>query len=242
MLKRFEKCFCSQNEYKHVENKGSYFTERDGAKLTIYFEKSNGLVDWLNNFDFTPECTTPTKPIPTKVKGVWRLVIRWLKALIFSFYIPKKAYKDMSDRWYCHGGFLKVWKSIEPYLVDQINNPMIKEFEVIGYSHGGAIAQLCFEYIKYWRPDAKATGYGFGAPRVFYGTPSAAVRKRFQGFTVIRNGKDIVTHLPPQAFGFKHIGSMLEMTVGASKGLIKDHYPDSYWAALYAIEKEETAG
>lgn len=228
MLDRFEKCYCSISEYKHVKNHASFFTERSGTKLTIYFEKSNGKVDWLNNFDFMPDLyyVADTKFTP-------KSILAWGKELIFGLiHTPKKAYKDSADSWKCHGGFLKVWKSIEPYLVDQINNPMIKEFEVIGYSHGGAIAQLCHEYIKYWRPDAKVSGYGFGAPRVVWGKPSEAVKKRFEGFVVVRNQKDLITHLPPKCFGFVDICEI--KTVGYfSFGLISDHYPDKYWMALY---------
>lgn len=236
MIERFEKCFGSKDEYTHVENHGSFLIERDGHKLSIYFEKSNGKEDWLNNFDFMPESTDGLmRNNPESVKGV----LAWVKELIFNMHAPKKAYKDSADGWKCHGGFLKVWKSIEPYINDQINNPMIKEFEVVGYSHGGAIAQLCHEYIRYWRPDAKVTGYGFGAPRIFWGKPSEAVKKRFDGFVIVRHGNDLITHLPPKAFGFTDICRIVEIG-DFSYGVIQDHYPDKYWAALYRGEIKRT--
>lgn len=143
-----------------------------------------------------------------------------------NFAFPAKPYRDMADKWKCHGGFLKVWKSIEPYVSAYINDPAVKKIEIVGYSHGAAIALLCHEYCKYNRPDIEIKGYGFGCPRVFWGEASEQVMKRFSGFLVIKNGKDIVTHLPPNIFGFRHVGGLLQ--VGTSKGVIKDHFPLNY--------------
>lgn len=168
----------------------------------MYFEWSNGVEDWLNNFNF-----------------------------------PAKPYRDMENLWFAHRGFLKVWKSIEPYVAERINDKSIKRFEVVGYSHGAAVALLCFEYVRYNRPDAEAIGVGFGSPRVVFGAMRRNVRKRFEGFTVVRNGKDIVTRMPPAILGFRHAGKLLK--IGCPKGLIKDHYPENYKSALWAYEGEK---
>lgn len=194
MLGKFKNCLCA--EYTHVENDGSYATRREGGKLYIYFEASNGKNDWKNNFMF-----------------------------------PAKPYRKMKNLWFCHRGFLKVWKSIEPYIASEILDPEVKEIEIVGYSHGGAIAQLCYEYVKFNRPEVSVYGYGFAAPRVFWGFARKAVRERFAGFLVIRNCRDIVTHLPPVLFGFHHVAGV--WTIGEkSDGLIKDHYPENYISAL----------
>jgi hypothetical protein len=59
-----------------------------------------------------------------------------------------------------------------------------------------------------------------------------AVKQRFEGFTVIRNGKDIVTHVPPALFGYRHAGNVLK--IGRNKGykLIESHYPNNYLKEL----------
>lgn len=147
-----------------------------------------------------------------------------------NFDFPAKPYKDMQHLWFCHRGFLKVWKSIEPYLVDAISDPDIHKIEIVGYSHGAAIAMLCYEYCIFHRPDAVVEGVGFGCPRVFWGIVPKTVQGRFSGFQVVRNGKDIVTHVPPAIFGFRHVGEVVK--IGKSKGIIKDHYPDEYRASL----------
>lgn len=148
-----------------------------------------------------------------------------------NFDFPAKPYRDMEHKWYCHRGFLKVWKSIEPYISDMINDPTIKTIEIAGYSHGAAIATLCYEYVKYNRPDVSVSGVGFGAPRVLWGFASKTVLDRFKGFVVVRNSKDIVTHVPPAFLGFRHVGEVLKIG-GKSKGLINDHRPENYVEGL----------
>ena len=197
MYEKFKECLALEPNYIHVENEASYYIEREKDKLKIFFEWSNGKIDWRHNF-----------------------------------YFPAKPYRDMKNRWFCHRGFLKVWKSIEPYIADAIMSPETKVIEIVGYSHGGAIAQLCYEYVKFNRPDVEVTGYGFGAPRVFWGIANKAVKKRFEGFIVVKNGKDLITHLPPILFGFHHVCEVVK--VGKCTGItgVKDHYPERYLEAL----------
>lgn len=146
--------------------------------------------------------------------------------------VPKKPYKGMEKTWFCHRGFFKVFGSILPYIKEEILNPKNKKFKVVGYSHGAAIALLCYEYIKYHRPDAEIEGVGFGAPRVFWGIVPKEVKERCRGFTVVRNGKDIVTHVPPVLFGYHHISRVLKVGKGKSEGLVDDHRPEGYLSNL----------
>lgn len=96
---------CLNQNYISVENDGDYAIHLEEDTLKIFFEWSNGKVDWKNNFSFAV-----------------------------------KPYKDMKVVWRCHRGFLKVWKSIKPYIKEDIMNPKIKKIEIVGYSHGAAIA------------------------------------------------------------------------------------------------------
>jgi len=201
MLMDFIKC--RSMGYIHVENDGSYRVVRNGATLYIYFECSNGKIDWRNNFDF-----------------------------------PAKPYRNMQNAWFCHRGFLRVWKSIEKHISKDIFDLTVSTINIVGYSHGGAIAQLCYEYVRFNRPDVSVSGVGFGAPRVFWGFARKAVRERFKGFVVVRNGNDIVTHLPPLLFGFRHICEVKK--IGHSVGLIADHFPDRYEDALEELEYPES--
>ncbi len=151
-----------------------------------------------------------------------------------NFNFPAKPYREMKNKWFAHRGFLKVWKIIEPHLQDKIFDLDIKYIIIGGYSHGAAIALLCHEYCKFNRPDAKISGYGYGCPRVVWGFLGKTVKQRFEGFAVIRNRRDIVTHLPPTLFGFRHVGEM--KTIGKTNP-IKDHYSERYLIELGENEK-----
>lgn len=227
MLERFKQCLDLKDVYRHVENNASFITFKQDNRLLIFFEASNGKIDWIHNFKFLA--------------------------------VPTKPYKDMNKGgWLCHRGFLKVWKSIEKYIKEDIMNPEVTEIEIVGYSHGGAIAQLCYEYVKYNRPDVDVSGVGYGAPRVYWGKINKEVVDRFVGFVIIRNGKDAVTHLPPKIFGYRDVCGMLDIgrhwtlkdfkrsvkEKGLRKAIkdgdhfrsIKDHYPERYLEALKVFD------
>ena len=149
-----------------------------------------------------------------------------------NFNFPAKPYKRMEHLWFCHRGFLKVWKSIETYITPYINDPTVSKIQIVGYSHGAAIALLCYEYCIYNRPDVEIQGVGFGCPRVFWGRVPKSVKERFKNFKVVRNGNDIVTHVPPKIFGFRHISELVEI---GQTNLVKDHYDKNYLLHLQEL-------
>ena len=155
-----------------------------------------------------------------------------------NFDFPAKPYRDMKDKWYAHRGFLRVWKVIEPHLKPYIMSRAYKYITVAGYSHGAALALLCHEYCTFNRPDAYVSGCGFGCPRVVWGLPNKRVQKRFIGFQVIRCGCDLVTHLPPAIFGFRHVGYLRKIGQGEGYGPIESHRQESYIEALEDYERE----
>lgn len=173
----------------------SFYYEMKQDTLYIFFEHSNGIIDWRNNFDF-----------------------------------PAKPYREMENKWYVHRGFLRVWKSAKQYLKEQIFNKSVKKIIIVGYSHGAALALLCHEYCMFNRTDIANNifGYGFGCPRVVFGYLRCKISKRFEHFYVIRNCRDIVTHLPPVLFGFRHIGNIIHIGKKAKYGLINSHKAESY--------------
>lgn len=148
---------------------------------------------------------------------------------------PCIAYGHMDTLWFCHRGFLKVWLSILPYLYDTIHDPEIRTVTIAGYSHGAAIAALCHEYVWFHRPALRKNihGYGFGCPRFYWGIfPRKKLKQRWENFTVIRNGRDFVTHLPPALLGYRHIQKV--HTIGSKNAYspIDAHRPESYLAEL----------
>ena len=135
--------------------------------------------------------------------------------------------------WFAHRGFLRVWRAVEPHLAPTIADRSIRKIIIVGYSHGAALAVFCHEYVWYHRADLRKRlrGYGFGCPRVVWGMLPRELKDRWQGFTVVRNIEDVVTHLPPAALGYRHVGKMLE--IGA-----KGRYSDVDAHKAKNIEKE----
>ncbi len=160
-----------------------------------------------------------------------------------NFNFPAKPYSRMGEAvWFAHRGFLKAWKTIEPYLVPSILDPDVRKIVSVGYSHGAAIALLCHEYVWYHRPDLRAhlAGYGFGCPRVLWGLCRRALRKRWETFEVIRNLDDLVTHVPPALLGFFHVGRLLEIGTRGKYSAIDAHRPENILAELRAYERAQT--
>ena len=197
---------CLDAVYTTEENGADWAVERDGDELMILFEHSRGSVDWINNLNFHA--------------------------------VP---YREMHPVWQCHAGFLSVWQAAKPAVEQAVLPDLsfppghggITRLTVIGYSHGAALAALCHEWLWYhfplWR--SALVGFGFGGPRVLYGCPTPALAERWAQFYLIRNNDDPVTHLPPRALGYCHVGNLLTVTDSRTSG-IDSHRPESYLSAL----------
>lgn len=193
----------------------------------------------MNLYDAMKECLT-TKYSQVENAGdyaikrdgdVLRLFFEWSDGAEDwknNFNFPAKPYRRMKYLWLAHRGFLKVWKSIEPYIEADINDPKFRRIEIVGYSHGAAVALLCYEYVVFNRPEVEVEGIGFGCPRVFWGFVPKSVKERFKNFKVVRNGNDIVTHVPPAFLGFRHITEVVQIGDCESKGVISDHMEKNY--------------
>ena len=160
-----------------------------------------------------------------------------------NFDFPARAYKRMGKTiWRCHRGFLNAWKEIEPSIKNEILNPLNKKIVISGDSHGGGIAMLCHEYVWYHRHDLRDSleGYGFGAPRVFWGKLPNKLERRWENFTVIRNKEDIITHLPPVLLGYRHVGKILEIGEKENYSKIQAHLPDNILKELLIYQNRLT--
>ncbi|MBQ9162030.1 MAG: hypothetical protein IJX74_02005 [Clostridia bacterium] len=197
------KCIDAKGKYiRGAEGCDYYITSEEGA-VYLLFEHSNGREDWKNNLDF-----------------------------------PIRPYKNMDEVWYCHKGFLKPWKAnrddIEAHVSDELRRRAdVKNIICVGYSHGAALAVFATEDMEYLYGGKYAvSGYGFGAPRVVWGRPPDGVSRRLQGYTVIRNIPDLVTHLPPKLLGFCDVGNMTELGKRGTYNCIEAHKYPSYIAEL----------
>lgn len=183
----FETLFrnCAYGKYEECGDHVNYLFKADGRTLYIYFQGSRGDVDWRRNFSF------------------------W-----------KKPYKDMKKVYRVHAGFAKAWKEVADIVIAKITEKAADgtykwdKIITVGYSHGGALAAFCQECVWYHREDIRDNcwGIGFEAPRIFAGFLfRKELRARWKNFRVIRNQQDIVTHVPPFLFGFKHVGEIVKI-------------------------------
>ncbi len=198
----FEACLTA--EYQEVEEDASFAVKRENHAVTVYFEKSNGIEDWKNNFAFSA-----------------------------------RPYRDMRDTWRCHRGFMKVFRALLPYLSPIFLDESVTSFCLVGYSHGAALALLAHEYIAFHRPALRGhiKGYGFGCPRVIAGHVSPTLKERLEGFTVIKNLDDLVTHLPPRLFGYTHVSRPLTVGERGNYSMIDAHRPENYQRELRKYKK-----
>ena len=186
--------------------------------LTIYFQGSNSISDWVRNFLF------PAKPykdmdIPYRVHRGFLEAWKTVEDLIIS------KVKEIDSPLLCYK-----WKHII----------------VVGYSHGAALAGLCHECIWFHRPDLRKedlTTYCFESPR-FYGgfKVKKELKERWERCLVVRCNNDIVTYCPPAIFGFCHVGHMLK--IKGDTDLIKErhckcvksHFPQVVYDGLIKLE------
>ena len=197
LLNLFETCLTIS--YEQIGSEVNYaFIEKDKRKtLYIYFQGSNSITDWVENFMFT-----------------------------------KKVYKEFR----VHRGFFRAYSQVRDLLLNRVYDNDYEKIIVIGYSHGGALCQLALEDLVYHFPNLDITGYAFEAPRCV--KAGKKLRERWKNLTVIRNGNDIVTHVPPKLFGYTDLGTMLKIK-GDTKLVddrvpkcVKYHYPQCVISGL----------
>lgn len=202
----FRRCLAAN--YRHTPMGGDYALAYDHRhrRLYVLFEWSNGAEDWHNNLTFFSKTANPKDP--------------------------------KAEQWRCHRGFLKVWSAMKDEIhalaSEYVHHGRAKEISCVGYSHGAALALLATEHFSH-HTSVSVTGYGFGCPRVIKGNLPDCLERRLAHFITIRNASDLVTHLPPAIFGFRHIN----LTVVGEKGkysCIEAHTPQAYLEALRPIK------
>lgn len=186
----FETLFktCAWSKYQECGDHVNYLFKEDGRTLYIYFQGSNGDVDWRRNFSFWKKPYKDMKK-PYRVHAGFMTAWKEVEDIVIQK-ITEKA-EDGSFKW--------------------------NRIYTIGYSHGGALAAFCHECVWFHRADIKddCWGIGYEAPRIYAGMLfRQELRERWKNFRVIRNRQDLVTHVPPRCFGFWHVGEVVKIGGG----------------------------
>ncbi len=98
---------CVYRDYIHIESGGDYAVDRIGSTIYIYFEGSDDVADWVNNFDF------PAKPYKRMGRAVWfahRGFMRVWKSIESHLenVIKDKTVRNIVVIGYSHGAALAV--------------------------------------------------------------------------------------------------------------------------------------
>ena len=152
-----------------------------------------------------------------------------------NFDFPAIPYKHMTEKFYVHKGFLLMWKQVRDIIVTL-------DFDtIVGYSQGAVFTALAYED-TYFTKGIKCTCITFGCPRFLF-APTKSIKERFSGVLRIKNPTDIVTHVPPAVFGYRHIGKKLVLKNKAKKPSnvswpiwLSGHNPDRYSQNLEEIK------
>ncbi len=197
---------CLRADYIHTHEGGDYAVTYEESTQTLYllFQWSHGREDWKNNLAFGAVCADPTAP-----KG---------------------------ERWYCHRGFLNVWRGMEKEILSAVEWYLrrydVREMICVGYSHGAALSLLATQCVTASYGDRiTVSGYGFGCPRVIKGKMPMHIQQQLSRFTSVRNIPDLVTHLPPRLFGFRHV-NLAEIGEKGRYNPIDAHRAEAYIRAL----------
>lgn len=136
----------------------------------------------------------------------------------FVFVKKSLAYGNKASKVRLHLGFFLDYTGyargfIHSWLKD---HPEVKGVVVAGHSLGGALATLCAVDLQYNFGD-RLVGEDavecitFGSPRVGNKAFVESFNKRVPLTLRYRYANDIVTHLPPVLFGFKHVAATLQL-------------------------------
>jgi hypothetical protein len=133
-----------------------------------------------------------------------------VESWLLNFMAWKKPYKRMARKWYVHRGFLKRWDDHKEEFASFFDEG-VKEVHISGYSQGGAVAVLAHEWVGFHYPQLTCYTTCKGAPRCISCFGLSKIKDRFAGVTRFEHRGDIVCHLPPSFFGYRHVGERVRV-------------------------------
>lgn len=129
-------------------------------------------------------------------------------------------------KWYnghgkVHSGFYDRFNEIKTPAITLLKKAQKKlpngDIIISGHSMGGAVATLFASYLKELNIHPRFV-YTYGSPRVGDKTFSKYVDNQFgENLVRIMNDWDMVTDLPPLAFGYRHTGKLITCKTGTSE-------------------------
>lgn len=136
-----------------------------------------------------------------------------------------------------HFGFDKSYNSseVKEKIHEILKNSPVDNVYITGHSYGAALAALCALDLSLEFSNIDCEVLLFGCPRI--GNRYFKEFYNFQLFKTLRvvNKGDIVSHLPPWFFGYKHIGT--KILIGNTKfprfWLVRYHNLEKYYFEMH---------
>lgn len=200
---------CLTANYNNCPGSCDYAIQIHRNTLYLFFKKSDGKEDWINNLDFPAKAYCPSGEKWYCHRGflrAWTNIVERLDCRI----------RDIINR-----------------------HENIRRLVIVGYSHGAALSVFALDHFSFLYGDTlEIQAYGFGAPRVVFGKLPPDVKERLKAFIVIRNIPDLVTHLPPSFLLYRHVGHMLKIGEAGKFGPVIAHTPNAYLDSLYELKQK----
>jgi predicted lipase len=133
-----------------------------------------------------------------------------------------------------HKGFWELSFVIYECFAKKIEDIFGYKIIIIGHSLGATLGQLFALDIFGWAKSIEIITAG--SPRVFNRKASKYFNKHIKNHYRIVNGGDLITHLPPCFFGYKHTKNKIQIgykgffggIIGWLVKSIQEHYPNNY--------------
>lgn len=168
------------------------------------------LLDYFNNCQYSGKWKTIGNDLqyklesnilylqPTSSNSDWKI----------NFNFIPRSYKNQNIKWFVHRGFFNQWQSVRDILLPELLT--IKDLIIVGYSHGGGLAQIIHEDI-YFHTGNNVETILFGSPKSIWFFNYNKVKNRFLNIYNYQVQGDIITKLPPLLFGFITIGMLIKL-------------------------------
>lgn len=158
-------------------------------------------------------------------------------------YVVQENYPYLKDAGKTHKGFLGMYSSCRPQLINAINTlPPNISLYITGHSLGGALAVLCALDIAA-NTNLRPFMVNFGAPRVGCPSFAAAYNARVPNSIRVVNIFDAIPHLPlasiklpylNETILYKHVDTQAVIT-NFNKQIKKNHSIDTYLNTLLSL-------
>lgn len=137
-----------------------------------------------------------------------------MKSWLYNLQGAKAPYKHMNQKFYVHRGFLYIYKQLRDEFITYMKSVKHNKIVIMGYSQGGAVAQIIYEDLVYNLPELNADQFDcwiYGAPRAFSIFNKKEVMRRCPNVKRFVNGQDLVSRVPFVFMGYSHIAKKIQI-------------------------------